>query len=95
MATLGVTYFLEGFGQAIWGSDVYGIDLGIAKEPMMILQSVFKGGILVSKDDVAAAVGGGGAGGRCWPCSSRRPRPAARCARWPTITWRRSRSAFR
>ena len=54
MATLGVTYFLDGFGQTVWGSDIYEIDLGIAKEPVMILQSVFDGGILINKDDVAA-----------------------------------------
>jgi branched-chain amino acid transport system permease protein len=56
MATLGVTFFLNGFGQTIWGSDIYEINLGIAKEPVMILQSVFQGGILINKDDVAAAV---------------------------------------
>jgi branched-chain amino acid transport system permease protein len=56
MATLGVTYFLDGFGQTLWGSDIYEIDLGIAKKPVMILDSVFQGGILVNKDDVAAAI---------------------------------------
>jgi branched-chain amino acid transport system permease protein len=56
MATLGVTYFLDGFGQTIWGSDIYKIDLGIAKEPVMILESVFKGGILVNKEDFVAAI---------------------------------------
>jgi len=56
MATLGVTYFLDGFGQTIWGSDIYKIDLGIAKEPVMILDKVFQGGILVNKEDFVAAV---------------------------------------
>jgi branched-chain amino acid transport system permease protein len=56
MATLGVTFFLNGFGQTVWGSDIYEINLGIAKEPVMVLQSVFQGGILINKDDVAAAV---------------------------------------
>ena len=56
MATLGVTYFLDGFGQTLWGSDIYKIDLGIAKEPVMILESVFKGGILVNKEDFVAAI---------------------------------------
>jgi len=56
MATLGVTFFLNGFGQTVWGSDIYEINLGIAKEPVMILQNVFQGGILINKDDVAAAV---------------------------------------
>jgi branched-chain amino acid transport system permease protein len=56
MATLGVTYFLDGFGQTIWGSDIYSIELGIAREPVMILDGVFQGGILINRDDVAAAV---------------------------------------
>jgi branched-chain amino acid transport system permease protein len=56
MATLGVTYFLNGFGQSVWGSDIYEINLGIAKEPVMILESVFQGGILINKDDVAATI---------------------------------------
>lgn len=56
MATIGVTYFLDGFGQTLWGSDIYSIDLGISKNPILILESVFEGGILVSKEDVIAAV---------------------------------------
>src|SRR6185295_12984239 len=56
MATLGVTYFLDGIGQTIWGSDIYEINLGIAKEPVMILQNVFQGGILVNKEDFVAAI---------------------------------------
>src|SRR3954454_25104087 len=56
MATLGVTYFLDGFGQTVWGSDIYAIDLGIRREPVMILDQVFQGGILINRDDVAAAI---------------------------------------
>ena len=56
MATLGVSYFLDGFGQTVWGSDIYKIDLGIAKEPVMILEGAFQGGILVNKEDFVAAV---------------------------------------
>ena len=56
MATLGVTYFLDGFGQTLWGSDIYSIDLGIAREPVMILDQWIQGGILINRDDVAAAV---------------------------------------
>jgi branched-chain amino acid transport system permease protein len=56
METLGVTYFLDGFGQTIWGSDIYKIDLGIPKEPVMILDQVFQGGILVNKEDFVAAL---------------------------------------
>jgi len=56
MATLGVTYFLDGFGQTVWGSDIYEIDLGIRREPVMILDNLIQGGILINRDDVAAAI---------------------------------------
>jgi len=56
MATLGVTFFLDGFGQTVWGSDIYKIDLGIAKEPVMVLEKLFQGGILINKEDVVAAL---------------------------------------
>ena len=56
MATLGVTFFLDGFGQTIWGSDIYEINLGISKDPTFILPSVFQGGILISKEDLVATV---------------------------------------
>jgi branched-chain amino acid transport system permease protein len=55
MATLGVTYFLDGFGQTIWGSDIYKIETGLPKTPVMILESVFEGGILVNTEDLVAA----------------------------------------
>jgi branched-chain amino acid transport system permease protein len=56
MATLGVTYFLDGFGQTLWGSDIYEIKLGIPREPVMILDRWVQGGILINRDDVAAAI---------------------------------------
>jgi branched-chain amino acid transport system permease protein len=56
MATLGVSYFLDGFGQIVWGSDIYKIDLGIPKDGMLLLEDVFQGGVLINKEDVAAAV---------------------------------------
>jgi branched-chain amino acid transport system permease protein len=56
MATLGVSYFLDGFGQTVWGSDIYKIELGIPKEPVMILGNLFQGGILVNKEDFVAAI---------------------------------------
>jgi branched-chain amino acid transport system permease protein len=55
MATLGVAYFLDGFGQSVWGSDIYEINLGLSKAPVAILGNIFKGGVLINKDDVAAA----------------------------------------
>jgi branched-chain amino acid transport system permease protein len=57
MATLGVAYFLEGFGETIWGSDIYKINLGIPKDPVFIFESVFPGGLLIDREEVAAAVG--------------------------------------
>jgi len=56
MATLGISYFLEGFGQAIFGNDIYKIDVGMPKEPAFILENVFQGGVLVSREDLYAAV---------------------------------------
>jgi branched-chain amino acid transport system permease protein len=56
MATIGITYFLDGFGGQVWGSDIYKIDLGIPKEPMLILGGLFQGGILLSKEDLIATV---------------------------------------
>jgi branched-chain amino acid transport system permease protein len=56
MATLGLSYFLDGFGQTVWGSDIYAIELGIAREPVMVLDGLIQGGILINRDDVAAAV---------------------------------------
>ncbi len=56
MATLGIAYFIDGFGQAIWGSDIYTLDVGIPKEPMLLLESVFDGGVLISSEDLVAAL---------------------------------------
>ena len=56
MSTLGITYFLEGFGQTLWGSDIYKISLGIPKTPMFILKDWFPGGILIDPEELAAAV---------------------------------------
>src|SRR5690554_4953112 len=41
LATLGIASFLEGAGQAIFGSSVYKIDIGMPKDPFFILESVF------------------------------------------------------
>ena len=56
MATLGITYFLDGLGQTIFGSDIYKIDVGMPKDPLMAFQSVFEGGLLISQEDLVAAV---------------------------------------
>jgi branched-chain amino acid transport system permease protein len=56
MATLGITYFLDGFGQTVFGSDIYKIDVGLPKDPMFLFENVFEGGVLVNKEDLYAAV---------------------------------------
>ena len=37
MATIGITYFLDGFGQTIWGSEVKTLDLGISQGARFLL----------------------------------------------------------
>jgi branched-chain amino acid transport system permease protein len=56
MATLGITYFLDGVGQTIFGSDIYKIDIGMPKEPLMAFEKTFDGGILINQEDMVAAV---------------------------------------
>jgi branched-chain amino acid transport system permease protein len=56
MATLGITYFLDGFGQTIFGSAIYKIDVGLPNEPLFLLEQMFQGGVLVNKQDLYAAV---------------------------------------
>lgn len=56
MATLGIAYFLDGFGQTVWGSDIYTLNIGMPKEPKILLEGTFEGGILVSMEDVLAAL---------------------------------------
>lgn len=56
MATLGVTYFLDGFGQTLFGSDIYKIDVGMPKDPVLVLESTFEGGVLINKEDLIAAL---------------------------------------
>ncbi len=55
MATLGISYFMDGLGQIVFGSTVYAIDVGMPKDPAFILNSVFEGGILISVEDLTAA----------------------------------------
>jgi amino acid/amide ABC transporter membrane protein 1, HAAT family (TC 3.A.1.4.-) len=94
MATLGVAYFLEGLGQMVWGDDIYPIDLGMPKQPTIMLQSLIPGGILVSNEDLIAAVRQ-----RPWllcsPCSSRNRALVGHCVPSPTTTKQRSPSASR
>ena len=56
MATLGIAYFIDGFGQTVFGSNIYKIDVGMPKEPLFLFDGVFPGGLLISQEDLIAAV---------------------------------------
>jgi branched-chain amino acid transport system permease protein len=56
MATLGISYFLDGLGQTLFGSDIYKIDIGMPKDPIIAFESVFEGGIMINKEDLYAAL---------------------------------------
>nr|BBJ04202.1 branched-chain amino acid ABC transporter permease [Marinobacter nauticus] len=49
MATLGLAYVIEGAAQALWGTQVHGLELGISDTPL------FLGGLLISSFDLVAA----------------------------------------
>ncbi|MGZ8252368.1 MAG: branched-chain amino acid ABC transporter permease [Methylophilaceae bacterium] len=53
MATLGLSYIIEGLAQLVWGAQVHGLDLGINDEPFE-----FYGMLLSQFDLFAAAVAG-------------------------------------
>ncbi len=60
MATIGLSFFLDGFGQTVWGAEIYILDIGVSKDPMFVLESLFEGGLLVDRVDLVAAVAAGG-----------------------------------
>jgi branched-chain amino acid transport system permease protein len=49
MATLGLSYIIEGAAQLVWGTQVHGLDLGVDDTPFEVA------GILISKFDLFAA----------------------------------------
>jgi branched-chain amino acid transport system permease protein len=53
MATLGLSYIIEGVAQALWGADVHGLDLGIDDVPMRLF------GLNVSRFELFAATTAG------------------------------------
>ncbi|MCP5268479.1 MAG: branched-chain amino acid ABC transporter permease [Zoogloeaceae bacterium] len=53
MATIGLTFLIEGLAQAMWGSSVRGLDLGIQDEPIAWIMDATDIG--VSKFDLFAA----------------------------------------
>ncbi|MEO6959302.1 MAG: branched-chain amino acid ABC transporter permease [Burkholderiaceae bacterium] len=55
MATIGISYFIDGLGQIVFGSTVYSINIGMPKDPAFILNSWFDGGVLISLEDLMSA----------------------------------------
>jgi len=53
MATIGLTFFIEGLAQWMWGANVRGLELGLQDEPIAWLTE--NTGMSVSKFDLAAA----------------------------------------
>ena len=49
MATIGITFFLDGFGLTLWGSEVKRLDIGIPTDPLIV------GGLFMNSFDVVAA----------------------------------------
>ena len=54
MATIGLGFLLEGIGQAIWGTDPKGLDIGISDIPFKVR------GLMISQLDLLGAVLSGG-----------------------------------
>jgi len=56
MATLGIGYFIDGAGQLLFGDATYKIDVGLPKEPLILFENVFDGGLLLNKEDLVSAL---------------------------------------
>jgi branched-chain amino acid transport system permease protein len=50
MATIGLTFFLEGFGEMLWGANVKRLDVGIPDDSFTVA------GVLVNKLELSAAI---------------------------------------
>ena len=93
MATIGLTFFIEGLAQLLWGSQPHNLDLGIQDEPIAWIAEIDRHEHFeVRHRGRRYRRGAGGTGSRC---SSAARGSAARCALSPTTTRRRSRSASR
>ncbi len=53
MATIGLSFFMEGLAQMFWGANVRGLDLGLQDEPIEWIANAT--GMNISKFDLAAA----------------------------------------
>ena len=54
MATIGLSFLLEGLAQIVWGTSVRGLDIGVADEPIGWIADRF--GLNISKFDLVAAL---------------------------------------
>ncbi|WP_420562574.1 branched-chain amino acid ABC transporter permease [Thalassobaculum sp.] len=57
MATIGIAFFLEGFGELLWGTDVHPLNVGIPDGAWFVGPD---GAIMVQQFDVSAAIIAGG-----------------------------------
>jgi branched-chain amino acid transport system permease protein len=54
MATIGLSFFIEGLAQGLWGAQVHALDIGIADTPIEAVMD--KAGMLISQFDLIAAL---------------------------------------
>ena len=54
MATIGLTFFLEGLAQLVWGTDVHPLDIGIEDAPIEFILDRFD--MVISAFDLFAAI---------------------------------------
>jgi len=59
MATIGIFFFLEGFGELLWGSNVKTLDVGIPEGSAEVLTGTLPPtGLLINREDLTAAIVG-------------------------------------
>jgi branched-chain amino acid transport system permease protein len=86
-------------GQTVFGSDIYKIDVGMPKDPIFVLGSLFDGGVLVDPGSGGRGHRGGmvallalffqkttGRALRAWPTTTRPRSPSALSRIW-VIVW--------
>lgn len=60
MATIGLAYFLEGFGDLMWGSEIKKLDIGLPVGPSEVIEEttyqLFGYGFFIDRLDIAAAI---------------------------------------
>jgi branched-chain amino acid transport system permease protein len=58
MATIGVSFMIEGLAQQIFGNNIRRIDIGLPRDSIFALEQLFEGGILINALDLwTAAIG--------------------------------------